>query len=377
MRSLEGSCIEVHQPNSSPYVIATVYRPPNATVEIFDKIEHLIKLVDNENKELYILGDINCDMFNELSHATKKLNSILELYQLSQVVNKPTCETISTSSLLDVCITSNPEKIILSEVISTGVSDHNLVFVVRKINSVLKSRYHKKVSVRNYKHFNGSRFQEDLLNQNWELLDNELCVNRVWTLWKNLFLDVLNKHAPIRTKRIRNKPSVPWLTKTIKQKIFERNRLKVRATKSNSEHDWKTYKISRNAVTVALREAKAIYYRNRFESAKREPKQAWKTVNQILNRNRQDQIIHNIESVNGLITNPTEISECFNNYFADIGPKISEAIDNGKHKFDDYVRKSTTTFQFRLTDVSKVFNLLLSLCTSKATGIDNIPAKNS
>ena len=149
MHSLEGSCIEVHKPNSSPYVIATVYRPPNATVETFDKIEHLIKLVDNEDKELYILGDINCDMFNELSHATKKLNSIIQLYQLSQIVNKPTRETISTSSLLDVCITSNPEKIILSEVISTGVSDHNLVFVVRKINSVLKSRYHK-VSVRNY-----------------------------------------------------------------------------------------------------------------------------------------------------------------------------------------------------------------------------------
>ena len=60
MHSLEGSCIEVHKPNSSPYVIATVHRPPNATVEIFDKIEHLIKLVDNENKELYILMATQC-----------------------------------------------------------------------------------------------------------------------------------------------------------------------------------------------------------------------------------------------------------------------------------------------------------------------------
>ena len=156
-------------------------------------------------------------MFNELSHETKKLNSIIELYQLSQIVNKPTCETISTSSLLDVCITSNPEKKYLSEVISTGVSD-NLVFIVRKINSVLKSRYHKKVAIRNYKHLYGSRFQEDLLNQNWESLGNELCVNQVWAMWRTLFLDVLNKHAPIRTEKVRNKPSVPWLIKT--NKIF-------------------------------------------------------------------------------------------------------------------------------------------------------------
>ena len=69
---------------------------------------------------------------------------------------------------------------------------------------------------------------------------------------------MLNKHVPVITKRIRNKPTVPWLTKTIKQKIFERNRLKVLASKSNSEHDWKAYKMSRNAVTVALHEAKAV-----------------------------------------------------------------------------------------------------------------------
>ena len=97
-------------------------------------------------------------------------------------------------------------------------------------------------------------------------------------------------------------------------------------------------------------EAKAVYYRNLIESAKHEPKLAWKIVNQILNRNRQEQIIHNIESDNGPISNPSEISECFNNYFADIGPKMSEAVENGKHKFDYYVKKSTTIFQFRLTD---------------------------
>ena len=45
-------------------------------------------------------------MFNELSHATKKLNSVIELYPLSQIVNKPARETISTSSLLDVLYSS-------------------------------------------------------------------------------------------------------------------------------------------------------------------------------------------------------------------------------------------------------------------------------
>lgn len=88
--------------------------------------------------------------------------------------------------------------------------------------------------------------------------------------------------------------------------------------------------MSRNAVTITLREEKAVYDRNGIESVKHKPKQVWRTVNQILNRKRQEPIINNIEYDDGLTSNPSEISECFN-YFADIGPKISEAIENGKH----------------------------------------------
>lgn len=52
-----------------------------------------------------------------------------------------------------------------------------------------------------------------------------------------------HKHAPIVAKRIRNKPSVPWLTKAIRQKNFERNCLELHALKYNSEHDWKMYRM--------------------------------------------------------------------------------------------------------------------------------------
>ena len=47
----------------------------------------------------------------------------MELYQLTQIINDPTRITESTESLLDVCITSSPEKIIL------GISDHIVLFM--------------------------------------------------------------------------------------------------------------------------------------------------------------------------------------------------------------------------------------------------------
>jgi hypothetical protein len=75
----------------------------------------LIQLIDNENKEVYILGDWNCNLLEPTLLTAKKLQQILELYQLTQLINDPTRITESTQSLqLGVCITSSPEKVSFS-----------------------------------------------------------------------------------------------------------------------------------------------------------------------------------------------------------------------------------------------------------------------
>jgi hypothetical protein len=93
-----------------------------------------------------------------------------------------------------------------------------MIFVVRKINIQRKQNSHKKVEIRNLKYFNAESFQADLRGQEWELLDNNLCVDKMWDTWKTLFVKVLDLHAPIREKRVKSKPNVPWLTSTIKNK---------------------------------------------------------------------------------------------------------------------------------------------------------------
>ena len=60
----------------------------------------------------------------------------------------------------------------------------------------------------------------------WDLCDGDFSVDKKWGIWKSLFLRVLDKHAPIRIKNVRNKSSVPWLTSSIKLHIRERDRLK-------------------------------------------------------------------------------------------------------------------------------------------------------
>ena len=87
--------------------------------------------------------------------------------------------------------------------------------------------------------------------------------------------------------------------------------------KKYSAYYWNAYKLSRNRVTQALREAKSAYnYKRQFVSVANNPKQAWKTVNKILNR-KQDcgSEINCINSQSDQITCANEFAESFNNYF--------------------------------------------------------------
>ena len=51
-------------------------------------------------------------MLDILNNTTKNLISIMEQYQLTQTINTPTRKTMNSSSLLDVCLTPTPEKLI-------------------------------------------------------------------------------------------------------------------------------------------------------------------------------------------------------------------------------------------------------------------------
>ena len=82
----------------------------------------------------------------------------------------------------------------------------------------------------------------------------------MWDVWKTLFMSALDKHAPIREKRVKNKPSIPWLTSAIKKEIRERDCHKHLAIKHKSNNYWNAYKSLRNRITATMREAKTDYY---------------------------------------------------------------------------------------------------------------------
>ena len=157
--SLEAVCIEIVKPNSKPFAVIACYRPPNNPSDFFDQLESVVDTLDSEDKEIILIGDLNCNILAiSADNNTSKLNLLAELYQLDQLINEPTRVTDHSSTLLDVIFTNKPDRVTSSGVIHKGLSDHSLVFLTRKL-SVPTNFKHKALRVRSYKNFNAQKFK--------------------------------------------------------------------------------------------------------------------------------------------------------------------------------------------------------------------------
>ena len=80
--------------------------------------------------------------------------------------------------------------------------------------------------------------------------------------------------------------------------------------------------------------------------------------------------------VNGLtITNPLELSNEFNNHFANIGQKLASQINCDSGSYQRYLTVTDKRVKLQPTNPNKVLSLLNKLDKSKATGLDKISAK--
>ena len=104
--------------------------------------------------------------------------------------------------------------------VSTGLSDfHNMVVSVLK-SEVPKGKP-KKIFYRNYKNFDNSNFKAELRS--------EIELNQIsdHNNFENVFLRVLEKHAPLKKKLVRANET-PYITKTLRKTIVRRSQLENR-----------------------------------------------------------------------------------------------------------------------------------------------------
>ena len=98
--SMESICIEVKLKCSKSFFIVALYRPSKHETQTVIEIETLLNALDNENKEIILIGDINCDdlPIDEKSTMIRNLRGLYRVYQMKQLIKEPTRSTLTMYS---------------------------------------------------------------------------------------------------------------------------------------------------------------------------------------------------------------------------------------------------------------------------------------
>ena len=133
---LELICVEILPPKAKSYFVVAWYRPHSSLVESFSKLEPILSFLDKEEKEVFLLGDTNCDFTVKegiaMGSNAKRLTNIYVLFTSKQRTTEPTRVTAYSSSIIGHIATASPRNILKAGVIPTSLSDQFMVFCVRK-----------------------------------------------------------------------------------------------------------------------------------------------------------------------------------------------------------------------------------------------------
>lgn len=148
------------------FTLVVIYRPPSSNVDFYEKLETLLKQL-NFAKEVIIMGDLNVNW--EVNKVRKKLKKVMDDMDMTQVINGPTRITNSTSTQIDLAFTNRPERILKSYNMLTGLSDHSLIMVTRKLN---KKRFKPLAATEFYRipKQEQQHFQDSIQEVNWDEL---------------------------------------------------------------------------------------------------------------------------------------------------------------------------------------------------------------
>ena len=165
----------------------------------------------------------------------------------------------------------------------------------------------KIVESRSFKNYNKFAFRRVLFyTLNSMSIEKELDPNKTWETWKNVFTSIADKHAPLRTRKVRSKRT-PWLTNEIKKQMNHRDYLKQKATQTKSRHFYEAYKIARNKTNKMVEKAKSRHFQHTINNNSNDPKQSWKGVNLIRGKGSKTTNITSLEVEEEIITGDKNI----------------------------------------------------------------------
>ncbi|KAK2561923.1 hypothetical protein P5673_015343 [Acropora cervicornis] len=231
---------------------------------------------------LIITGDFNFHQNYSTNSDAITFTELLETFGLLQYISLP---THVSGHILDLLITRSSDDICICSihVSSLRISDHN--FVHAKFSIPRPHLSVEKVKSRKIKQINGESFKSDLKA-------SDLCTTSRSNLddmvkcYDDKLTDLLESHAPLKTKVIVVRPRVLCFSEELKRVKSKRRKQERKLLKTGTKCDRDAYRCVCNQYSALVKKAKGLHYTDLIDQCSGDSKKLFRILNLLCEGNQ-------------------------------------------------------------------------------------------
>lgn len=369
--SYEACTVKIKDSKSESHMITGVYRPPNASLTMFNaNFFQILGHAELNSSRSACLGDFNVDIGTpEPSEAVASFISLFQSCHYISVITEPTRVTSRSATCLDH-IWINSVTAVKSGVWTISVSDHFPVFVCLPYKPSMNE--FRKIKFRIHSPGNVDRLIEAVkyFIRNFSSMYFTDIHAKCAFLCEGIF-KLYSKFCPIATKMISAKRlSKPWLTPRILRIIDHKHQLsKLKCRGLVSEVEYKQF---RNYVTSSIRTSKYTYYDRMFARSMGDCRATWKNINGILRPNTSKSLQYELHVDNEVVTNRADVAHLFNKYFTSVADELKAKIPPTNSDPLQYVPLQPSSFAYLPCSADEIISIV-NLFKNKKCDINSVP----
>ena len=304
-------------------------------------------------------------------------------------MKEPTCfKSIENPSCIDLFITNFPRSFMGTNTVTTGLSDfHKMVLTVLR-NKFVKQKP-KEIEYRCYRNIDRGVLQQELKTSLGEVSNLEE--------FNDIFLKVLNKHAPIKRKTIRINQA-PYMTKNLRKAIMRRSALKTKFYKDRNPISERNFKKQKNFCSKLYKKERKKFYNNLDMTNYTDNKTFWRTVKPFLSDKGNLSKKINLKEGEEIVSDEGKVAEILKTYFSESANSLEiqdnsyilnqnhhilDPIERVLFKYRDHpsilqINKRVVGRNFRFSNITKedLLGEINSLDSKKANTSHSIPVKS-
>jgi len=265
--------------------VFNIYKPPaeskhtKAFATFMDQFQTFLESAAATPHDFIITGDFNIHV-NNIDRQSTQFLDLLQAHNLNQLVSFPTHKHGNT---LDLVITHCDSS--LSPAVSphpVRPADHHPVLTTlnmpRPTPPATIIRTFRRIQSINVDLFITDLSAETLVTKPPTSLPDLI------ELYNSTLTRLLNKHAPLVTKTLPQRPRSPWFTPYLRTLKSARRRIEKAWKRSQDSYHTMRLNLITNLYHHSIIKAKKLYNTSLISAAKSQPRRLWQTIDTILHR---------------------------------------------------------------------------------------------